>query len=137
MLEQDSISGSNPESEEEENSEYDQEDHCCAPAPPKPNSAGALKLRSWLNKTLKIKMTDGRTLMGVFLCTDRDANVILGSCSEFLPPDPNVSNEDVRMLGLVMIPGKHIVSVHIDVNEYPTGGHNTPNTNSQENLNYV
>lgn len=26
----------------------------------------------------RIEMTDGRVLIGVFLCTDRDANVILG-----------------------------------------------------------
>lgn len=29
-------------------------------------------------------MTDGRTLVGLFLCTDRDCNVILGSAQEFL-----------------------------------------------------
>lgn len=27
----------------------------------------------------RIEMTDGRVLIGVFLCTDRDANVILGN----------------------------------------------------------
>lgn len=42
------------------------------------------RLRSWLNKNMKIKMTDGRTLIGIFLCTDKDKNVILGSCSEYL-----------------------------------------------------
>lgn len=115
------VSGSNPESEEEENSESDPETRSPVQSPPKPinTSPGALKLRSWLNKTLKVKMTDGRTLIGVFLCTDQDANIILGSCSEYLPPDPNLLNEDPRMLGLVMIPGKHIVTVHIDMNEFP------------------
>jgi len=42
------------------------------------------KLQQWLNKSLRIEMTDGRVLIGVFLCTDRDSNIILGSCSEFL-----------------------------------------------------
>ncbi|KAJ8930335.1 hypothetical protein NQ314_016885 [Rhamnusium bicolor] len=89
-------------------------------------SPGAVKLRSWLNKSFRIEMTDGRVLIGIFLCTDRDANVILGSCSEYLPADSkNKSvNEEPRMLGLVMIPGKHIVSVHIDVNEYEPGMYN-------------
>jgi hypothetical protein len=32
-------------------------------------------------------MTDGRVLVGVFLCTDRDGNVILGSCNEYLKPE--------------------------------------------------
>merc|ERR1712071_165391 len=30
-------------------------------------------------------MTDGRTLIGQFLCTDRDCNIILGSCYEYAP----------------------------------------------------
>lgn len=33
---------------------------------------------------MRIRMTDGRTLVGLFLCTDRDCNVILGSAQEFL-----------------------------------------------------
>ncbi|CAH0560184.1 unnamed protein product [Brassicogethes aeneus] len=80
---------------------------------------GAVKLRSWLNKPLRIKMTDGRTLLGVFFCTDRDANIILGSCTEYLPADDTKAslNDEPRMLGLVMIPGRHIVKVELDVNE--------------------
>ena len=39
-----------------------------------------------MNKTMRIVMTDGRSLMGVFWCTDRDANVILGNCMEYMPP---------------------------------------------------
>lgn len=75
------------------------------------------KLRSWLNKPLRIKMTDGRTLIGVFFCTDRDANIILGSCTEYLPISQDNINDDRRMLGLVMIPGRHIVKVELDLNE--------------------
>lgn len=88
-------------------------------------SPGIVKLRSWLNKSLRIDMSDGRVLVGIFLCTDRDANVILGSCTEYLPEDaneePNASatNEEPRMLGLVMVPGKHIVTVSVDENEHP------------------
>lgn len=64
-------------------------------------------------------MSDGRVLVGVFLCTDRDANVILGSCSEYLPENTDgKGNEEPRMLGLAMVPGKHIVSVAVDKNEH-------------------
>ena len=42
------------------------------------------RLHGWLNQTLRIRMTDGRTLIGLFLCTDKDRNVILGSCEEYL-----------------------------------------------------
>lgn len=88
-------------------------------------SAGAVKLRNWLNKCLRVEMSDGRVLVGIFLCTDRDANIILGSCTEYLPEENKETssayvNDEPRMLGLVMVPGKHIVSISIDENEYPT-----------------
>ena len=41
-------------------------------------------LESWLNKIMRIKISDGRTLIGSFLCTDQDRNIILGSCQEFV-----------------------------------------------------
>lgn len=33
---------------------------------------------------MRVQMTDGRVLVGVFLCTDRDRNLILGNASEFI-----------------------------------------------------
>lgn len=59
---------------------------------------------------MRIVMTDGRILVGAFLCTDSDANVILGMCSE----DTQKGGEE-RVLGLVMVPGRHIVSMEVDV----------------------
>ncbi|MPC83184.1 N-alpha-acetyltransferase 38-A, NatC auxiliary subunit [Portunus trituberculatus] len=48
-----------------------------------------MKLEKWLHSSMKIEMTDGRTLVGSFVCTDRDNNIILGSCTEHLRPDGN------------------------------------------------
>ncbi|CAO1404871.1 unnamed protein product, partial [Diamesa serratosioi] len=70
------------------------------------NTKGRTMLRSWLNKNLRIIMTDGRILIGSFLCTDSKANVILGMCSEFTK-----DSMDERILGLVMVPGRHIVNI--------------------------
>ncbi|ESO90454.1 hypothetical protein LOTGIDRAFT_123274, partial [Lottia gigantea] len=75
---------------------------------------GKQKLQRWLNKRMKICMTDGRTLIGIFLCTDRDKNVILGSCEEYLKPPESEEKEEPRILGLAMIPGHHIVNISID-----------------------
>ncbi|CAL1264313.1 unnamed protein product [Larinioides sclopetarius] len=72
------------------------------------------KLESWLNKNMKIEMTDGRVLIGIFLCTDRDRNVILGSCAEYLQNESEESMEEPRVLGLAMVPGHHIVSIEVD-----------------------
>jgi small nuclear ribonucleoprotein (snRNP)-like protein len=57
----------------------------------KVKSPGRLKLESWLNAVMKIEIEDGRTLIGQFLCTDRDCNIILGSCYEYPPPDGKTS----------------------------------------------
>lgn len=67
---------------------------------------GRAKLQLWLYRSMRIVMTDGRILIGIFLCTDSDANVILGVCSEYTK-----NGGDERMLGLVMVPGKQS-SIH-------------------------
>uniref|UniRef100_A0A182W3C0 Sm domain-containing protein n=1 Tax=Anopheles minimus TaxID=112268 RepID=A0A182W3C0_9DIPT len=63
-------------------------------------------LKMWLNRLFRIKMTDGRILSGYFVCTDADANVVLQATSEFT----EIGGEE-RILGLVMIPGRYIVSI--------------------------
>ncbi|XP_025836047.1 N-alpha-acetyltransferase 38-B, NatC auxiliary subunit [Agrilus planipennis] len=102
-------------------------------------SAGVVKLRDWLNKLLRIEMTDGRSLVGIFLCTDRDANIILGSCSEYLPEDEeecdsDEHSEESRMLGLVMVPGKHIVSISIDKNKHLSDDHQMPLSENSDDV---
>ncbi|KAG5266374.1 hypothetical protein AALO_G00231270 [Alosa alosa] len=72
------------------------------------------KLESLLNKNMRIRMTDGRTLVGLFLCTDRDCNVILGSAQEFLKSTDSFSQGEPRVLGLAMIPGHHVVSIEVE-----------------------
>ncbi|XP_031447857.1 N-alpha-acetyltransferase 38, NatC auxiliary subunit isoform X1 [Phasianus colchicus] len=54
------------------------------PAPPGGPQPRARRLAALLNRSLRVRMSDGRTLVGAFLCTDRDANIILGSAQEFL-----------------------------------------------------
>lgn len=46
------------------------------------NGLRKAKLMKWINKYMKIEMSDGRILIGTFVCTDKDANVILSTCSE-------------------------------------------------------
>ncbi len=49
------VSSANSEATENKESSLDRE------------SKGRQKLREWLNKTIKVKLTDGRTLIGWFL----------------------------------------------------------------------
>lgn len=44
-------------------------------------------LKKWLNKSMKVQITDGRTLIGLFLCTDKNSNIVLGSCKEYTSSD--------------------------------------------------
>ena len=44
-----------------------------------------------------------------FLCTDKDQNIILQNTEEFL----NEVGESGRLVGMVMVPGEHIKSIHI------------------------
>ena len=76
---------------------------------------GRKALRSWLNKNMRIVLSDGRILNGIFLCTDQKANIILGSCTETLEEAENGSQP--RVLGLAMVPGKHIVTIQVDVQQ--------------------
>lgn len=46
-------------------------------------SDGRLKLRSWLGKFLKFVITDERIIVGLFVCTDKDGNVILENSWEY------------------------------------------------------
>ncbi|RNA25420.1 N-alpha-acetyltransferase auxiliary subunit-like [Brachionus plicatilis] len=72
-------------------------------------------LKSLLNKSMKVKITDGRVLIGIFLCTDRDSNIVLGSCKEYTSQSAIESGSiEPRSIGLSMIPGQHIVQLFTD-----------------------
>ncbi|XP_072704758.1 N-alpha-acetyltransferase 38, NatC auxiliary subunit [Ciconia boyciana] len=79
-----------------------------------PQPRGRRRLEALLNRSLRIRMSDGRTLVGAFLCTDRDANVILGSAQEFLKASDSFPGSEPRVLGLAMVPGHHIVSIEVE-----------------------
>ncbi|XP_050164789.1 N-alpha-acetyltransferase 38, NatC auxiliary subunit [Myiozetetes cayanensis] len=72
------------------------------------------RLEALLNRSLRIRMSDGRTLVGAFLCTDRQSNVILGSAQEFLKAADAFPGSEPRVLGLAMVPGHHIVSIEVE-----------------------
>jgi len=71
---------------------------------------GRTNLRCWLGKSFRVVITDGRILIGFFNCTDKDANIVLQMCAEYLE-----EGGEARILGSVMIPGKHIVSIDVDI----------------------
>jgi len=76
---------------------------------------GVRLLKSWINKSIKVEMSDGRVIVGIFLCTDRSGNVIIGSCNEYTSdPDQAGAEEEGRILGLAMVPGHHVTRMWVD-----------------------
>ncbi|KAI0810361.1 hypothetical protein GGR55DRAFT_136034 [Xylaria sp. FL0064] len=90
-------------------------------------------LKSLLNKTLRIYVTDGRMFIGTFKCTDTDRNVIISLTYEYRQPSQQKLAEAAsaaaatgdssatvkadmtsRYLGLVVIPGEHIVKMEVE-----------------------
>ncbi len=41
-------------------------------------------LSGYLNRQMRVFLIDGRVIIGSFLCTDRDCNLVLGNCDEYL-----------------------------------------------------
>ncbi|KAI7908244.1 uncharacterized protein BX663DRAFT_464895 [Cokeromyces recurvatus] len=70
------------------------------------------KLKSYLNFKCRIKITDGRTFIGTFVCIDKQKNIILAHTEEF-------RENEKRLVGLVMIPGNHLVKVETEDLEVP------------------
>lgn len=89
-------------------------------------------LRSLLNQILIVHTTDGRLFRGQFMCTDPDYNIVLSHTDEYRHPTARqvaeqarqaeragnqskvVVNMVSRYLGLVVVPGKHIVKIEVE-----------------------
>lgn len=80
-----------------------------------PNKAKE-KLKSWLGRVVKIIITDERCLVGKFICTDRDGNTILENT--WVYSDQIDDNNEPQVIGLALIPGKHIVKISLMRNVY-------------------
>ncbi|RKU44626.1 hypothetical protein DL546_007161 [Coniochaeta pulveracea] len=86
-------------------------------------------LQSLLNKNLRITTTDSRMFLGQFKCTDPDSNIILAHTYEYRAPSPPKKADaslqmseagtvkldmQSRYLGLVVVPGEHIVEIKVE-----------------------
>ncbi|KAI3338198.1 hypothetical protein F4824DRAFT_499529 [Ustulina deusta] len=90
-------------------------------------------LKSLINKTLRIYVTDGRMFIGTFKCTDTDRNVVISLTYEYRQPSQQKladaasaaaatspssatikADMTSRYLGLVVIPGEHIVKMEVE-----------------------
>ena len=93
------------------------------------NSAPGDGQRSWLERllsqTVRVEISDGRVIYGRLMCTDRDLNLVLGHAEEHgpTPGETDVASPTLvcrRQIGVVMVPGKHVVSCSVDATESVT-----------------
>nr|CCA14583.1 AlNc14C4G652 [Albugo laibachii Nc14] len=84
------------------------------------------RLAKYQTRILRIKITDGRVIVGSFYCLDKQFNIILTDAKEWrsnsesdteksrewFPDDLLCDSDTLRSLGLVLITGKYILSIH-------------------------
>ena len=68
------------------------------------------KVQSWMGRRLRVHMTDGRVVTGLFDCIDKHGNVILDRALEWKSA---TAPETERPIGYVLVPGKHITKAEI------------------------
>ncbi|KAI8814214.1 hypothetical protein BJ742DRAFT_896751 [Cladochytrium replicatum] len=72
------------------------------------------KLETFLNQRIRVSVSDGRSFTGSFAGVDPSKNVLMTNTEER-------KGDDTRYVGLIMIPGKHLVRMEaemIDEDEY-------------------
>lgn len=84
------------------------------------------RLATYQTRLFRIKISDGRVIVGYFHCLDKQLNLILTDAkewrsnseldvekqSEWFPDDPLCESDTLRSLGLVLISGRNIISIH-------------------------
>ena len=50
-------------------------------------------LTSYLNERMRVTISDGRVIDGRLICTDRDCNLVLSNCEEFLSQEEMSENK--------------------------------------------
>jgi len=76
------------------------------------------EIEQYLNKRIKVEISDGRVITGSFWCVDKGKNLVMAECEEFRKtliktkdyPDGTMK-ETTRAVGLVILPGKHILKI--------------------------
>jgi len=78
----------------------------------------------YLDKMVRVKVTDGRVVEGLLRCVDKDMNLVLSQGIEYHgleSVDSAKGTDTLRNLGSVMIPGPHVCAVVCQMNETETG----------------
>ena len=76
------------------------------------------KVAGMLHSRMRVTLTDKRIIVGNFVCFDQQRNLILSESEElsFATEDVDTGDQGCRrrMLGLIMVPGRHLVKCEVE-----------------------
>ena len=76
-------------------------------------------LNGYLNERLRVTISDGRVIDGRLICTDRDCNLVLSNCEEFLSKE-EMSKEEMSKYSKSRKEEMSKYSKSIDIIDYVT-----------------
>ncbi|KAK6219431.1 hypothetical protein LQW54_002163 [Pestalotiopsis sp. IQ-011] len=85
-----------------------------APAVDSSKAEAESYLESLINKTLRVYTADSRLFVGTFKCTDPPSQQKLLEAAASLESDTLRAEMTSRYLGLVVVPGEHIVKIEVE-----------------------
>merc|ERR1712178_230414 len=85
-------------------------------------------VKSLLGKRVKIDLNDGRWLIGNFYCTDKDLNLCISNCEEYVK-----EGQEPRQIGIAMVTKKTLSKIYLlkGEEEQQTASENTDNTEQE------
>ncbi len=88
---------------------------CQIEAPPNDNPLNPKDfLTRLMGSIVTVEIIDGRKFVGLLLCTDRDANIVMRNALEYPPPGTAIKDDLTRRLFLITIRGVHIKRMFAD-----------------------
>mmetsp|Transcript_8800 Transcript_8800/g.13139 ORF Transcript_8800/g.13139 Transcript_8800/m.13139 type:complete len:115 (+) Transcript_8800:25-369(+) len=66
-------------------------------------------IRDYIDLPVRVQISDGRVMVGKFVCCDNDLNIVMTGSQEVPVGEKGKS----CLLGLILIPGKHVVKVEV------------------------
>lgn len=87
-----------------------------SPSAESPSSGTSARshIQSLFNKDFKVVLLDDRVVIGTFLCTDGDQNIILGAAKEYENEmDFAHGSRGPRLIGLAMVNGRNLKALFV------------------------
>ncbi|XP_055337453.1 N-alpha-acetyltransferase 38, NatC auxiliary subunit-like [Paramacrobiotus metropolitanus] len=106
-----------PQEPQEREYSQDSENTLASPSSSGPvySTPGRQQIADLFNREFKVILLDDRVIVGTFLCTDHDQNIILGGAKEYENEHDFAANAvEPRLIGLAMVNGKNLKGLFVE-----------------------